>query len=303
MYLIRKTAQILSVIACSLVLVVNANASSRGVVWNLYSGSQGAFLSAKYVASFLGSDEISETLIFTASCNPQQPTPYATAVMRIPKGQTAPPSSNLQVLFPNGNYLFLSGYLDQVASVNAGDNKPRYGFNVTLPSAFFNALMENGSRFHPKVDMGDAIKGKGSKLEIFDRERQKVRDFVATCTSFVQQNPGTSTTDREAPYACRDYLNGPNSFSGNQSTNYGNEIANRVCDQARMDVRPAVCMHQIMAGYVAWDQQGSNNWMPGNAADLCHQTVNPAGRIGCFSAQINAGIPWNTAIVICKPTN
>lgn len=303
MNLLKKSAHLMGAILFSFTLAASANASSRGVVWNLYTGAQGAFLSAKYVASFLGSDEVSETLIFTASCNPQKPTPYATAVMRIPQGQSAPPSSNLQVWFPGGNYLFLGGYLDQIASVNAGDNKPRYGFNVTLPSALFNALMEQGSRFHPKVDMGDAVQGKGAKLEIFDKDRQKVRDFVATCTSFVQQNPGTSTTQREAPYACRDFLNGPNSFYGNQSTNYGNEIADRVCGQARMDVRPAVCMHQIMAGQVAWNQQGSNNWMPGNAADLCHQTVNPAARIGCFNAQISAGQSWDTAIIICKPIN
>ncbi|MEP0519764.1 MAG: hypothetical protein ABJO09_07595 [Hyphomicrobiales bacterium] len=303
MNLLKKTTYFLGAVLCSLTLATSVSASSRGVVWNLYTGSQGAFLSAKAFASFLGSEEVSETLIFSASCNPQTPTPYATAVMRIPQGQTAPPSSNLQVWFPGGNYLFLGGYLDQIASVNAGDNKPRYGFNVTLPSALFNALMENGSRFHPKVDMGDAVQGKGAKLEIFDRDRQKVRDFVATCTSFAQQNPGTSTTQREAPYACRDFLNGPNSFNGNQAVNYGNQIADRLCGQARMDVRPAVCMHQVMANRIPWNQQGATNWDAENAADLCHQTSNPAGRISCFSGHINAGVPWNAGITACKFVN
>ncbi len=272
--------------------------SSNSVDWNYFSSSQGARITATRVRSFLGSDEVSRVILFSGVCNPNQPTPYITAVMT-PRDGVTPPSANLKVLLENGNYLFLGGSIDRIATANAGDQRIRYGLNLPTASPFFKALIKENSRYYPRIDL-DPNNG-GANLEITNRHRQKVRDFLAACNGFAGNNP--TAVNAEPPHACRDYLNGPNAYAGNQARSYSKEIVDGVCGSLRMDVRPAVCMHYIMGGNLAWDLNGNTSWQEDNAAALCYQNTNVNKRISCFSNEIAKGNDWYVGINVCNEVN
>lgn len=280
-------------------------ASSNTVVWQVYTSSQGSILSAKRVRSFLGSDEVSETVLMTANCSPNQPLPYVAVVVRPKQGTIFNPSQNMRLRAENGNYYFMLGTLDRIATANARDNFNRYGITMPTTHGFFGMLTKSGSRYYPKIDMDihRDQSGGGARLEIFrEQDRQKVRDFLTSCEGFQGQHASTGQPHQQ-PHACRDYLNGPNTFANNVATTYSEEIVNGVCGDYRMDVRPAYCMHYVMAGNLPWNQQGSTSWGQDNAASLCWQNTNLSNRIACFSNEIAKGNEWYVGINVCNEVN
>lgn len=60
----------------------------------------------------------------------------------------------------------------------------------------------------------------------------------------------------------------------------------------------ARCMAMV-DGQVAWDQNGSTGWEPGNIAALCAGATDADARIACFESRIAAGEGWQTAIPAC----
>ncbi|MCZ4291279.1 hypothetical protein [Hoeflea alexandrii] len=277
-----------------------ASASSSSTIWNVYVSSEGARLNYIHSASFLGSEEVSRKQLFSAICNPNQPTPYITTVIQPRGGETLYPSQNLKVRLEDGNYMFLLGNIDQIATVNAGDQLTRYGVSIPVDSVFFRTLMQPGSRYELRID-ADPGNG-GVPLRVTDRDRERIGAFLQTCTNY---GAGSSQTvmNAEPPYACRDFLNGPNQYAGNQSVTYEPGIIDRVCGDMRMDVRPANCMHYVMSGNVAWDRQGNAAWQPANAADLCSQSTDIGARIQCFNIQIAHGADWYSSIQACRSVN
>lgn len=55
----------------------------------------------------------------------------------------------------------------------------------------------------------------------------------------------------------------------------------------------------MLDGQVAWDQNGSTVWQPGNIAALCDGATDADARIACFEDRIAAGEGWSTAIAAC----
>ncbi|EDQ33077.2 hypothetical protein HPDFL43_16416 [Hoeflea phototrophica DFL-43] len=282
----------------------NSHASSFGIQWVYFSSSDGARISAIWTASFLGSDEVTRRHVFSALCNPQQPTPYVTALIDPRGGSPLHPSQNLKIRLEDGNHIFVAGDIDRIASANAGDNLPRYSFFLPATSPFFRALTNDGSRFYPKIDSdpGDG----GTRLVINNSDRQKLRDFLNHCASFAGTTANTAqepAQQPERPHACRDFLNGPNSYAGNSVRIHAPEIVDAVCGNLRMDVRPAVCMHIVTSGNVAWNQTGASQWEDANAASLCYQSQNPGLRIDCFLREVKRGNEWYVAVNICNQVN
>ena len=284
----------------SVMAVTPIHASSIGVSWNVYLSPQGARLTYMHTASFLGSDEVSRTLLFSAICNPSEPTPYVTALIRPSKGIQLHPRQNMKIRMEDGNDLFLLGNLDRLASVNAGDNLTRYGITIPIDSSFFRALTKDGSQFFLRIDAdpGDG----GIQLKVKDLDRQKIRSFLETCQGFVGANL-PDARDAESPNACRDYLNGPNSYADNVATNYGDEIVDAVCGSYRMDFRPALCMHILMSGAVPLNRQRTRSWLPEDAAFLCHEALNPGMRVNCFNREFARAGNLSAAIDTCKTLN
>lgn len=284
--------------------IQTSQASSRGVVWNFYASSDGALLSAVYTASFLGSDDVTRRVLMTANCSPGMPEPYVAAVINPPQGQALQRDTNLMVRLENGNMLFLAGSLDRLATVNAGDNKPRYGFNLPTNSPFFNSLTQAGSRFYPKVDVDPW--GGGATLEIADHQRDKVRSFLATCDRFAQQNAGTNNNNQaqaQQPHlgACRAMLHGPNPWDTSRRAGYSQAISDELCSPNEASDLPARCFLYIMAGRVNWDVNGyQTGWVPENASRLCARTPVGLGTVTCFENQIRNGIAWQPASEFCR---
>ncbi len=282
----------------------NSEASSRGVVWNFYASADGALLSAVYTASFLGSDEVTRRVLMTANCSPGRPVPYVAALINPPQGQPIEQRAALMVRFENGNMLFLDGSLDRLASVNAGDDKPRYGFDLPTSSSLFGLLTQNGSRYFPKVDVDPW--GGGVALEIFDRDRDKVRNFLATCDRFAQQTAGAGNNygaQAAQPQlgACRSMLYAPNPWNPSQQGGHTQAIANELCSPNEASDLPARCFLYIMAGRVNWDANGhQTSWIPGNASRLCARTPVGLGTISCFENQIRNGVAWQAAAEFCR---
>lgn len=281
-------------------VVTTVQASSLGRHWNLYASPQGARLSYTYRASFLGDDEVNQRLLFSAVCNPSEPTPYVTTLIKPAANVRLNASQNMKIHLGNGNYLFLLGTLDRLASVNAGDDLSRYGFSIKASSPFFQALAEEGSGFYPQIDAdpGDG----GVQLTVQDGDRQKVRSFLQACQGFAEANPSAAQS-AELPYACRDYLNGPNSYANDVATLYPDQIVDSVCGSQRMDVRPAVCMHLLMSGAVPWNLKGDSTWLPENAATLCAESSNPGKRLDCFRRELAETDNWSSAISACNKAN
>lgn len=282
----------------------SSHASSRGVVWNFLSSSDGALLSAVYTASFLGSDEVTRRVLMTANCSPGMPQPYVAAVINPPQGQTLQRDTNLMVRLDNGNMLFLAGSLDRLASVNAGDNKPRYGFNLPTSSPFFRMLTQAGLRFYPKVDVDPW--GGGATLEIADHQRDKVRSFLATCDRFAQQNAGAANNNQaqtQQPFlgACRAMLHGPNPWDPSRRAGHSQAISDELCSPNEASDLPARCFLYIMAGRVNWDVNGyQTSWVPENASRLCARTPVGLGTVTCFENQIRNGVAWKPAMEFCR---
>lgn len=301
----NKTTVLACTVIATLLASAAAQASSSGVRWDLFQTQQGAFLKATRFRSFLGSEQAKETIIMTAACTPQTPEPYVTAMIRQPSGQAAAASYNLRVRAPNNNWMFLGGQLDRAASANAGDNLPRYGFNLPIKSPFFSGLADQNQRYKPRIERDPS--GGGTSLEIFRRDdKQKVQGFINTCSRYAGLNSqqATNQPQQNQPQgsACRDYLNGPNQFANNQVRRYDEAISNTVCGQRRNDARPAACMHMAMSGAVPYNQQGQANWDPQNAAWLCRETTQPSFRIACFRGEIEKGIHWSKGIELCRQT-
>lgn len=252
----------------------------------------------------LGSDEVTRSVLMTANCSPGRAEPYVTAVITPQQGQTIHQGANLMMRFDNGDMWFLEGSLDRLATVNAGDNKPCYGFHVPTGSAFFRLLTHNGSRYYPKIDVDPW--GGGARLEINDVQRQKVRDFLATCDRFAQNTAAASSTGEQKPYtpqsgACRQMLNSANPWDTTRNSYLSQEIESQLCGPNEAPDLPARWYLYIMAGRVNWDPNGYNTgWLLQNAADLCRRTPVGLGTISCFKNQIRNGANWQAASNFCR---
>ncbi|MEM8649889.1 MAG: hypothetical protein AAGF54_05105 [Pseudomonadota bacterium] len=280
----------------------SSQASSNNIVWDVFTTQEGTLLRAKQVKSFLGSEQIKETIIMTAVCTPQKSYPLVTVMIRSPNGQEAPKAANLKFQDPDGNWIPFRARLDRAASANAGDNLPRYLFQMPIDTDFFKELAKEGSRYHPKFDRDPH--GGGTRLKIYRSEdRSKVSRFIDSCKRYAGVNTSSNTSQQSANL-CRDRLNGPNIFAaGEPVQNYGDAIANQVCGELRSHIGPAVCMHYVMSGRIAYDSQGRNKWAPENAARLCRENQNTQVRLDCFNQQIAAGHGWNNAIETCRNVN
>ena len=85
-----------------------------------------------------------------------------------------------------------------------------------------------------------------------------------------------------------------------QFGNYSRDIAVTVCGNRPNDVNPANCMRYVMSGEVAWNRDGSSQWQPRNAANLCHESRNTGQTVRCFSRSIDQGLHWSAAIERCR---
>ncbi|SDU11092.1 hypothetical protein SAMN05428979_1682 [Stappia sp. ES.058] len=269
--------------------------------WKVFVSGQGARLTATSVRSFLGSDEVSRSIRFSALCNPQQPVPYLTSAVALrDRNATVPARHELRIVMENNGYISVVGDLDRIATANARDNVTRYSFPLPAVSIFFDLLTRSNSRIYPIINAGSL--GAGTRLRIRESDRAKVSQFVQACQRFGPQGAAQQRSNATRPNACRDYLNGPNPYNNNEARTYSPEVVSRVCGDLRMDVRPAACMHYVMSGRVPWNRQGGTNWRPGNAADLCRESRSPDSRLSCFGRQINSGATYSAAIEVCRGT-
>ncbi len=293
------TGLLLGIAAFALLPIAEAGASSRTTVWSLYfQKGVGARLIAKRVVSFLGSDQPSERLIFSAVCSPNAPVPTVSFPPPFKPNAVIPQESVVKVLTVGDRTFYYNAVQDRVATQNAGDGVPRFSFVMNTGDPLFYQLSQGTRRTEAKLTLRD---GGTQPVEIYKAEdRAKVRNYISICDDFWLKNKEARNTQPSVPDACGDHLRGPNPFNGKGPRNYTNAIVDQVCGNYLGDPRPAQCMHYVMAGNLAWNREGNTGWVEDNAARLCHEITDYAGLANCFSAQIRAGIDWDPAITICR---
>lgn len=276
-----------------------AEASSQYVEWKVFQASSGALLTVHFVFSGLSGDEPSRRLLMTANCDPTQPMPYLVTVINRLNVRDAPPVAELHWSVGDGYTAFAPGaVLDRVAIANAGrDSFARYGVEFNPNDRVWDLFATNG-RSGVTFRLvggrsGQALSSPPLAAET-QRDRRAINGFLEACRGFLRQAGLGAVVDQRSAgtSACQQRLE--------ESADYGQDIADVVCGGRPNDVNPANCMSYVMSGEVAWDQQGSNQWQPMNAANLCRSSQNTAQTVACFSGLIDRGFGWRAAIDRCR---
>lgn len=270
-----------------------AHASSQSTQWNVYQAPQGALLTAHFVFS-AADGSASRRLLFTGNCDPSQPIPYVVTAINRLSVDDAPATMELTFRLSDGNTLIAPANLDRVAVVNSqGDTSARYGTSFHPSSKFWATLQERRQR-------GPQFRGVGgytgpSLTAALQRDRDTIATFLQACRNFMTQ-AGLDPNPRPTVWGCERELNDPSKTA----TPYPQDIVQAVCGSRRNDPRPAGCMHWVMGGNVAWNQEGNTQWNPGNAAYLCFESQNTAVTVNCFNRYIQEGRGWQEGISRCR---
>jgi hypothetical protein len=96
---------------------------------------------------------------------------------------------------------------------------------------------------------------------------------------------------------CRNAVEGKVPWNSAGDTKWATQNVERLCRGGVAD-EPARCFERLMRGHVSWG--GGTNWEWENASDLCRGSTDHRATIGCFESRIRSGVPWKSAIPMCR---
>ncbi|MEZ5879014.1 MAG: PAN/Apple domain-containing protein [Tepidamorphaceae bacterium] len=110
---------------------------------------------------------------------------------------------------------------------------------------------------------------------------------------------------------CIAALMGPNQYKEGKVEFYPYEFAQNLCQRSELASDPAVCLHYVMSGWVAWDKQGVaqkpnqyTKWDIYNALNLCRGAKQGMGQtlVQCMEGRVAVGKGWVEATNMCRPS-
>ena len=110
---------------------------------------------------------------------------------------------------------------------------------------------------------------------------------------------------------CIAALMGPNQYKEGKVEFYPYEFAQNLCQSSEQSSDPAVCLHYVMSGWVAWDKQGVaqkpnpyTKWDIYNALNLCRGAKQGMGQtlVQCMEGRVAVGKGWIEATNMCRPS-